>query len=200
MRGVSRVTVYRHRALNITPRGLGRADARRARRAFIWFRRHPRMVPAAFAGAPTIGWFTRVTDSVGVQMHGSACPARENLDLRGERPPGGTWSWRGGLPSGADECVSYHHLTTLLTTMMPTVMFPDASTYPTRELVSRLVTPSACAYDQKVRGLNPFRRSAENNVQRRRASTKCHGSQGDSFFSISLMSYEVSTAARVRPP
>jgi hypothetical protein len=52
---------------------------------------------------------------------------------------------------------------------------------------------------QKVRGSNPFGRADGNNVQRRQASAKCHGSQGDSFFSISVMSYEVSTAARVRP-
>jgi hypothetical protein len=36
--------------------------------------------------------------------------------------------------------------TTILTTTMTTVGLPDTSTYTTRELVSLLVTPSACAY------------------------------------------------------
>jgi hypothetical protein len=40
----------------------------------------------------------------------------------------------------------HRELTTILTTTMTTVGLPDTSTYTTRELVSLLVTPSACAY------------------------------------------------------
>jgi hypothetical protein len=53
--------------------------------------------------------------------------------------------------------VSYRELTTILTTTMTTVGLPDTSAYTTREFVSRLVAPSACAYGSEGWGFESLR-------------------------------------------
>jgi hypothetical protein len=51
----------------------------------------------------------------------------------------------------------HRELTTTLTTTMTTVRLPDTSNYTTRELGSRVVTPSACAYGSEGWGFESLR-------------------------------------------